>query len=185
MNHDEKIRTLDELSDFLDALDEGDAEARGVLRWIEIPPAAKPQRPYPYRIVSTTNVSHCRGKRARRQAFYARQRMARMLRRIMWARHRPVDLDAQVNDLLLHGTTWLQVSEAGVQRVPPSEWRSEFFGFDDQKVPPPDGSPRDGEIAAMRRTVDVCGFDVPGELLGIDDSGATALDRLISEWTKP
>lgn len=122
MNHDEKIRTLDELSDFLDALDAGDAEARGALRWVEIHPAAKPQRPYPYRIVSTTNVSHCRGKRARRQAFYARQRMARMLRRIVWAH--PIDLRTQADDMIRHGTTWLQVSDAGVRRVPPSEWRA-------------------------------------------------------------
>lgn len=144
-----KAMTLDDLGAMV-----GDvyAKTRGALRWVEVPRQARP-RHYPYRIVSTMNVSHCRGKRARRQAFYSRQRTARALQRIMWAR--PIDMGEMTRahlDVMLWGAGALEVSAAGVRRIEP---RTMFFGFDGQDVPPPDGSPRDGEIAGMVRTFNI------------------------------
>lgn len=75
-----------------------------------------------------------RGRRARRQAFYSRQRLSRMLNRILNAQP-AIDLAAQADDLLRYGTTWVQVSESGARRVPPSEWRAVDFSETRAVVP--------------------------------------------------
>ena len=107
-----------------------------------------PPRHPAFRIAAKSALGH-RGKRARRQAFYSRARMARVLRRVMRSLPNIGPAVEQAHlDQLLYRTSVLQVSttDGTKRRVDP---RVMYYGFDGQEAPPPDGSPRDGEIASM------------------------------------
>jgi hypothetical protein len=110
--------------------------------------ARQPRRPA-FRVVAKPFCPGHRGKRARRQAFYQRQRTARVLQRVMLGADLAVFERAWVEACSSpYGMSWLELSAAGPRRIDP---RTVFFGFDGQEVPPPDGSPSDADIAGLRR----------------------------------
>jgi hypothetical protein len=95
------------------------------------------------RITPTPLGPGYRGRRARRQAFYHRQRCARVLSRV--ARELGQAFNAQMSgawrDMLVYGTAWIGVSRPAAAQT--------FYDASGAEVPPPDGSPRDGSIASM------------------------------------